>query len=138
MLTGKREALFTAADFSRQADCSRAYIVLITPDDDQLRILEQVAERARVDPIGFDAAKIQLQIRQHRVVDAREEVRDFDFEVFLRLDVIADAAIVRRQLIEQVGVHIVADAEGKQPHARAIGALRVADNLFHIGRADGR
>jgi hypothetical protein len=72
------------------------------------------------------------------VVYLREEVRDFYFDVFARLDVLGDAAVLGREFVQKRRVHVVADAEGEQPHAGDARPSRVLDYALRVRLADGR
>ena len=83
------------------------------------------------------AGEFERRIRQHRVFDLGEERRDLHFEVFLGQHVLAEGARVLGNPVEQMGVHIGADAEAEDAGAVFVQARDILDDLFLVRRADG-
>src|SRR6185503_7236789 len=135
-LTVEGKRLFARSHLAAQPHRTPVRIALITSHDSELRSLEEIGEGAWVERLGLDTAQVQTQVGQDGVVDLGEEVRDFHFEVFVWLDVVAGTAIVGSQLVQQIRIHIVADAETEEPNARPISIGGVLQYLFHVGRPD--
>src|SRR5687768_12781422 len=71
------------------------------------------------------------------MIDSREEIRNLDFEILLRLDVVGNATVLSRKLIEQCCVDVVTNTKRKQPHARFCRAAYVSHDVGWISYADG-
>src|SRR5205823_796682 len=84
------------------------------------------------------AGEAQRRIGQRRVFDFGEKIRDFDFDVLFRQDVLSERASFFRDFIQQVRVDVVPDAEAKDARVAATDLLHVANDLILVGDADGR
>src|SRR5439155_25891346 len=99
----------------------------------------QVGQWRRVEPghanVGGEG---QGRSGQHRVLYFGEEVGDLHLDVLLGEDVLADGVRFFGDLVEQVCVDVVADAEAKD--ARVVPAVfpDIAHDLVFAGHADGR
>src|SRR5581483_2888183 len=97
----------------------------IATDQHQLRAVKNIGNVARVDVFSLNAAPVNPHVTKYRVIDLRAEVRDLDLNVFVRRDVISRARVFRRDAVEQHGVDVVTDAEGKQPRVSLVGLFDV-------------
>src|SRR6185369_17871340 len=79
-----------------------------------------------------------LQIREHWIIDLREEVRNFDFEILFRFDIISNAAVFRRELVQQRGIHVVTNSKSKQSHAGLRRFTNIVDDPRNIRFVDCR
>ena len=77
-------------------------------------------------------------VRQNWLFDLGVEVRHFHFDVLRWQHVLAERARLRGDLVEQVRVHIGADAKAKDAGLTGIYSLDRGKNLFLAEGADGR
>src|SRR5437762_373972 len=101
----------------------------VSPQYDHPIAGEQVGQAARLHIIEFDTgACIDGDIGQHRACHFRCQGADCPFDVLAGPDVLRGTAGALRESIEQIRVHVVADAERKdaEPAASLLGTLHDA------------
>ena len=134
------KAALLAVAFADQFHLSLAGAA-ITPSHRDLVALEEIRKIAR-RPLGearaFTAAELNAQVGQRRLGHLGEEVRELDLEILVGENVGAEGARLRRELIEQVSVHVGAHPEREDAHAagRADAFLHHVENLLVARRPD--
>ena len=105
----------------------------------QLLAFEQIGQGRGIKFRDADVAREgEGGIRHDGVFDPGEEVRHLHFDVLLRQDVLAEGARLFGDFIEQVRVHVMADAEAEDPRVADAAALHLLHDLVLAGDTDRR
>ena len=124
----------------RAFDLHRAVALTgVTAGEQKLLALEQVGHGRGIEfGHAHRAGEGDLGIRQHRFLDLGEEGRDFDFDVFFRQHVLAEGFCLLGDFVEQMRVHVGADAEAEDARVGFVRLLHRAHDQVFLGVADGR
>ena len=115
----------------------------IAPDHHYLTAAKQIGQRGGVEIIDIEAAKVQLEVGEHRRADAGIERRQDFIQRLAGFDVSAEAVMILRKRVQQVGIDIIAYAKGKQAQVAGRSAGKIiqdagAVNLTLGGQAIGQ
>jgi hypothetical protein len=133
----EREDAFGISAATVQADRVVAGL-LVAAGHDELLAKEEIRQPAWRHAIPLDLRALELQVAQDRVRDLVEERADLDLDVLLRSHVVARAACLFAERIDQEGVHVVADAEGEDARFVCVGLLDGREDLLGLLDANAR
>ena len=102
-----RLAVQRAGDFDRSRSATR-----IAAEDGQRFSLEQTGQFVRIELSDLHVAgESERNVRQHGRFNLAEEVAELHFDVFLRQHILTERVGLLGDAIQQVGIHIGAEAE---------------------------